>query len=201
MRALAPAARKGALETDTTKLLRAMSQGDKLAAEELLPLVYDELRKLAAHRLANEAPGQTLQATALVHEAWLRLTGGDQSLGFENRGHFFAAAAESIRRILIERARKRGALKRRVELESLDLEHTNIAMETDDHTLLAVDDALRKLEVERAPAAELVKLRFYAGMTHSEACLVLNISERTAKRYWTFARAWLYQELKAAQAS
>lgn len=189
------------METDTTKLLRAMSQGDKLAAEELLPLVYDELRKLAAHRLANEAPGQTLQATALVHEAWLRLTGGDQSLGFENRGHFFAAAAESIRRILIERARKRGALKRRVELESLDLEHTNIAMETDDHTLLAVDDALRKLEVERAPAAELVKLRFYTGMTHSEACLVLNISERTAKRYWTFARAWLYQELKAAQAS
>jgi len=192
---------KGLLETDTTKLLRAMSQGDKLAAEELLPLVYDELRKLAAHRLANEAPGQTLQATAFVHEAWLRLTGGDQSLGFENRGHFFAAAAESIRRILIERARKRGALKRRAELESLDLEHTNVAMETDDHTLLAVDDALRKLEVERPPAAELVKLRFYAGMTHAEACLALNISERTAKRYWTFARAWLYQELKTEQAS
>ena len=185
----------------TTRILNAIGQGDQQAAEELLPLVYDELRKLAAQRLASEAPGQTLQATALVHEAWLRLTGGEELATFENRGHFFAAAAEAIRRILIERARKRNALKRGSNLKPLDLDRANVAMETNDETLLAVDDALQKLEREQASAAELVKLRFFAGMTNAEACLVLKISERTAKRYWTFARAWLYQEISTQQAS
>jgi RNA polymerase sigma factor (TIGR02999 family) len=185
---------------DTTRILHAIGQGDRRAAEELLPLVYDELRKLAAQRLAGEAPGQTLQATALVHEAWMRLTGGEEA-GFENRGHFFAAAAEAIRRILIERARKRSALKRGANKKPLDLEHANVAMETDEDTLLVVDDALQKLEREQSAAAELVKLRFFAGMTNAEACLVLKISERTAKRYWTFARAWLYEEIRSQQAS
>jgi RNA polymerase sigma factor (TIGR02999 family) len=186
--------------SDVTQLLSAIDAGDPRAAEQLLPLVYEELRKLAAARLAHEAPGQTLQATALVHEAWMRLTDGAESVSFENRGHFFAAAAEAIRRILIERARKRNALKRGGGLRPLDLEHANVAMETDDETLLVVDDALIKLEQEQAAAAELVKLRFFAGMTNAEACLALKISERTAKRYWTFARAWLYQEIRSQQA-
>lgn len=159
----------------------------------------DELRKLAAQRLAGEAPGQTLQATALVHEAWMRLTDGADT-GFENRGHFFAAAAEAIRRILIERARKRHALKRGEGIRPLDFERANVAMETDDDTLLVVDEALQGLEREQAVAAELVKLRFFAGMTNAEACVVLKISPRTAKRYWTFARAWLYQEIRSQQA-
>ncbi len=187
--------------TDATHILHAINSGDRHAAEELLPLVYDELRKLAAQRLAGEAPGQTLQATALVHEAWMRLTKGDESVSFENCGHFFAAAAEAIRRILIERARKRNTLKRGEGQRPLDLEHANAAMETDDETLLMVDEALQKLEREQGAAAELVKLRFFAGMTNAEACLVLKISERTAKRYWTFARAWLFQEIQALQAS
>lgn len=186
---------------DATRILHAISQGDRRAAEELLPLVYDELRQLAAHRLANEAPGQTLQPTALVHEAWIRLTKGDETVSFDNRGHFFAAAAEAIRRILIERARKRKALKRGGGQKVLDLESVNVAMETDDETLLIVDEALKKLECEQAAAAELVKLRFFAGMTNAEACLVLKISERTAKRYWTFARAWLFQEIQTLHAS
>jgi RNA polymerase sigma factor (TIGR02999 family) len=186
---------------ETTRILHAIGQGDRQAAEALLPLVYDELRKLAAQRLASEAPGQTLQATALVHEAWMRLTGGESPVSFENRGHFFAAAAEAIRRILIERARKRSALKRGANARALDLERANVAMETDDETLMVVDDALQKLEREQASAAELVKLRFFAGMTNAEACLVLKISERTAKRYWTFARAWLYHEIRTQQAS
>lgn len=186
---------------DATRILHAISNGDRHAAEELLPLVYDELRQLAAHRLASEAPGQTIQATALVHEAWLRLTKGSESPAFDNRGHFFAAAAEAIRRILIERARRRNALKRGAGLKPLDLDHANLAMETDDETLLVLDEALQKLEREQGPAAELVKLRFFAGMTNAEACLVLKISERTAKRYWTFARAWLFQEIQSLQAS
>ena len=186
---------------DATRILQAIGQGDRKAAEELLPLVYDELRKLAAQRLAHELPGQTLQATALVHEAWLRLTAGEEAACFENQGHFFAAAAEAIRRILIERARRRNALKRGGGVKPLDLEHANIAMETDDETLLLLDEALQKLGQEQAAAAELVKLRFFAGMTNAEACLVLKISERTAKRYWTFARAWLYDTIRNLQAS
>ena len=183
---------------DTTRILHAIGLGDRQAAEKLLPIVYDELRKLAAHRLAQEAPGQTLQATALVHEAWLRLTDG-AAVSFENRGHFFAAAAEAIRRILIERARRRKAQRRGGGVKPLDLDQANVAMETDDETLLVVDDALQKLEREQSAAAELVKLRYFAGMTNAEACQVLKISERTAKRYWTFARAWLYTEIRTQQ--
>ena len=186
--------------TDATRILHAIGSGDRRAAEELLPLVYDELRQLAAGRLANEAPGQTLQATALVHEAWMRLTKGDETVSFENRGHFFAAAAEAIRRILIERARRRNAQKRGGGARPLDLEHANIAMETDDATLLVLDEALQKLEGEQPAAAALVKLRFFAGMTNAEACRVLDVSERTAKRYWTFARAWLFQQIRELQA-
>jgi RNA polymerase sigma factor (TIGR02999 family) len=185
---------------ETTRILNAIGEGDRKASEELLPLVYEELRKLAAHRLSSEAPGQTLQATALVHEAWMRLTEGADT-GFENRGHFFAAAAEAIRRILIERARKRNALKRGEGRRPLNLEQANVAMETDSDTLLVVDEALQRLESEHAAAAELVKLRFFAGMTNNEVCLALKISERTAKRYWTFARAWLYKEIRSQQAS
>ena len=184
---------------DTTRILNAIGNGDRMAAEELLPLVYDELRKFAGQRLANEAPGQTLQATALVHEAWLRLTEGDEAACFENRGHFFAAAAEAIRRILIERARRRNALRHGSGMRPLDLDRANVAMETDDETLLVVEDALQKLEREHAVAAELVKLRFFAGMTNAEASLAMKSSERTAKRYWTFARAWLFQEIRRAQ--
>jgi RNA polymerase sigma factor (TIGR02999 family) len=186
---------------DTTQLLKALAHGQSPTAEELLPLVYDELRKLASQRLAQEAPGQTLQATALVHEAWMRLTKGENAVSFENRGHFFSAAAEAIRRILIERARKRNSLKRGSGLKPLDLEHADVAIETDDETLLVMDEALHKLEQEHAAAAELVKLRFFVGMTNAEACLVLKISERTAKRYWTFARAWLYEEIRTQQGS
>ena len=186
--------------TDATRILHAISSGDRHAAEELLPLVYDELRQLAASRLSSEAPGQTLQATALVHEAWMRLTKGDETVSFDNRGHFFAAAAEAIRRILIERARKRNALKRGSGIKPLDLEHANVAMETDDETLLVLNEALEKLETDHPEAADLVKLRFFAGMTNAEACLVLNVSERTAKRYWTFARAWLFQQITELQA-
>jgi RNA polymerase sigma factor (TIGR02999 family) len=184
---------------DTTRILNAMVQGDGKAAEELLPLVYNELRKLAAHKLANEEPGQTLQATALVHEAWLRLTGGEEPASFENRGHFFAAAAEAIRRILIDRARRRKTLKRGAGVKPVALDGVNAAVETDDETLLAVDDALQKLEREQPPAAALVKLRFFGGMTNAEAGQALKISERTAKRYWTFARTWLYLEIRRGQ--
>ena len=178
----------------------APAQGDARGAEGLLPLVYEELRKLAAARLADEGAAQTLQATELVHEAWMRLTKGDEAAHFDSQGHFFAAAAEAIRRILIDRARRRKALKRGAGVMALDLEKANVAMETDDETLLLVDEALQKLERGQAAVAELVKLKFFGGMTHAEACAVLKISERTAKRHWAFARAWLYQEIQLLQA-
>ena len=187
--------------TDTTRILHAISQGDRHAAKDFLPLVYEELRKLAASRLAHEEPGQTLQPTALVHEAWVRLTQGDETVSFENCGHFFAAAAEAIRRILIERARMRHRLKRGGGVRPLDIEQVQVATETDDGTLLMVDEALEKLETVNQSAAELVKLRFFTGMTHVEACRALQISERTAMRQWSFARAWLFRELSAQQAS
>jgi RNA polymerase sigma factor (TIGR02999 family) len=173
-----------------------MSQSRALpqSREELLPLVYTQLRKLAAQKMAREAPGQTLQATALVHEAWLRL-GGDRQPAWENRTHFFAAAAEAMRRILIDRARRskavrHGAGARRVSLEFLDL-----AEEADEEQLLAVDEALERLAIHDAPKAELVKLRFFAGLTMEQAAQVLGLSKATAKRHWTYARAWLYREI------
>ena len=181
--------------SDVTRVIEAIQRGDPKAAEELLPLVYEELRKLAASRMTNEAAGQTLQPTALVHEAWLRLVGeGDQK--WDNKGHFFAAAAEAMRRILIENARRKHALKRGVHLERVNLEDVEAAILTDGETLLLVNEALAKLEQEDPEAAQLVKLRFFAGMTNEEAGQALGVSARTAKRYWTFARAWLFRELR-----
>ncbi len=182
---------------DVTQILSAIERGDPSAAEQLLPLVYDELRKLAAQRMAQEAPGQTLQATALVHEAYLRLVDGEQAPGWEGRGHFFAAAAEAMRRVLIENARKKGRTKRggnrqRVALDAIDPEVNGPSTE-----LIALDEALVRLEGRRPEVAALVKLRYFAGLTLDEAAAALGISSATASRYWTYARAWLYRELSA----
>lgn len=168
------------------------------SGEELLPLVYEELRRLAIARMANESGTQTLQPTALVHEAWLRLVGGNSNPQFANRAHFLAAAAEAMRRILIDRARRRLAQKRGGGRERVSLDEVEIAVDADDETLLLVNEALEKLGVEDARAAELAALRFFGGLTLEDAGQVLGISERTAKRCWAFARAWLYQELSAA---
>jgi RNA polymerase sigma factor (TIGR02999 family) len=180
---------------EVTRILSAVEQGDPSAAEQLLPLVYDELRKLAAARLADEKPGQTLQATALVHEAYLRLVGGSQSQDWNGRGHFFAAAAESMRRILVEHARKRSRLKRGGDRQRLDLDALNLSVPEATDELLALNDALEELEQMDAEKAELVKLRFFAGLTVSEAAQSLGISSSTADRHWTFARAWLYRRI------
>lgn len=179
--------------TQVTQILESISAGDPHAAEELLPLVYAELRRLAARQLRREAAGQTLQPTALVHEAFLRLIGNEPN--WDNRGHFFAAAAEAMRRILIDRARKkkrqkRGAGARRLELQDLDLAYEMPADE-----LLALDEALEKLQAAEPVKAELIKLRFFAGLTMEQAAEILSISRATADRYWQFSRAWLYHEL------
>ncbi len=178
-----------------TRILASIAQGDSKAAEELLPLVYEELRSLAAAKMASEPPGQTLQPTALVHEAWLRLSGTSDAR-FANRAHFFAAAAEAMRRILVENARRKRRLKhgggqRRVELDTLD-----VAITSDDDHLLGVDEALDKLAAQDTTAADLIKLRFFAGLPNVEAARLLGLPERTAKRTWAYARAWLYEELK-----
>jgi RNA polymerase sigma factor (TIGR02999 family) len=181
--------------SDVTRILDAVQEGDPKAAEELLPLVYEELRRLAAQKMANEAAGHTLQPTALVHEAWLRLV-GDKSHEWGSRGHFFAAAAEAMRRILIENARRKKTLKRGVEFDRVNFESVEVAMLADPEALLLINEALQKLEQEDREAAQLVKLRFFAGMTNEEAGQALGVSARTAKRYWTFARAWLFRELR-----
>jgi len=182
--------------SEVTQILEAVKRGDSKAAEELLPLVYEELRKLAGQKMAREAVGQTLQPTALVHEAWLRLAGGDGQAQFQNRGHFFAAAAEAMRRILIDRARSKRAAKhgggwQRVELESIDA-----PAQANEDTLLGVSDSLAALAREDASAAELVKLRFFAGLSVEDAALALGVTDRTARRYWRFARAWLLDHLR-----
>jgi RNA polymerase sigma factor (TIGR02999 family) len=181
---------------DVTRILNAAQSGDPTAAEQLLPLVYEELRKLAAARMANEATGHTLQPTALVHEAWLRLAGNDPQVQFANRAHFFAAAAEAMRRILIERARRKGAGKRGGDWQRIDLDKVDIAAEADDDTLLLVNEALEKLAQEDAKAAEIAKLRFFGGLTLEEAAQVLGVTDRTADRYWAFARVWLFDEMR-----
>src|SRR4051812_38179092 len=173
-------------------------QGDSGSAEKLLPLVYHELRKLAAHKMANEAPGHSLQATALVHEAWLRLAGND-AWRFENRSHFFAAAAEAMRRILIERARKRSAQRRGGGVERVPIHDLEVASPEDDDQMLAVNEALDKLALQRPVEAELVKLRFFVGMTNAEAAQALGISARTGDYYWNHARAWLFHEINSAK--
>ncbi len=181
-----------------TQILAAVNAGDESAAERLLPLVYDELRRLAAARMAKEPPGQTLQPTALVHEAWLRLVGGGNEQ-WNGRGHFFGAAAEAMRRILIDRARKRHRKRHGDGLVRIDLDGLDVAITTDEDLLLRVNDALEKLEVEAPERAQLVKLRFFAGMSVSETAEALGIAPATAKRYWAFARAWLLVELKNSQ--
>jgi RNA polymerase sigma factor (TIGR02999 family) len=165
-------------------------------AEDVLPLVYEELRKLAAARMANELGTQTLQPTALVHEAWLRLTRPGQPV-WNNKAHFFAAAAEAMRRILIEHARRKHALKRGAGAQRIDLDKVDVAVNTDTESLLRMDEALQKLGLEDPQAGELVKLRFFVGMDYTEAAKVMGISTRTAKRCWSFARAWLYREMSA----
>lgn len=186
--------------SEVTRILNAMQSGQTQAAADLLPLVYEELRRLAAARLALESSGHTLQPTALVHEAWLRLAGTSQPPHFANHAHFFAAAAEAMRRILIDSARRKEAKKRGASLKQVNLEDLDLAAKADDTALLRIDDALEKLAMEDPPSADLVKLRFFGGLTNDEAAAVLGISARTAKRYWTFARAWLYDEMRPDQA-
>jgi RNA polymerase sigma factor (TIGR02999 family) len=181
--------------SEVTLILERAQRGDPKAAEELLPLVYEELRKLAAHRMANEAAGHTLQPTALVHEAWLRLVGNDVQVQFQNRAHFFGAAAEAMRRILIDRARRKRAVRHGGDQQRVDIQETDLASSDNDDQLLAVSEALDKLAIEHKVEAELVKLRYFVGMTNDEAAEVLGISPRTAKYYWTHARAWLFQEI------
>ena len=181
--------------SDVTQLLNAIDAGDPKAADQLLPLVYEELRKLAAAKMAQEKPGQTLQATALVHEAWLRLAGPEEQKGWNSRGHFFGAAAEAMRRILVDRARQKLSLKRGAGAERINLDDLEVAAAADDDTLLAVDEAMAKLAKEDPASAEFIKLRFFVGLTNEEAAQALGIPERTARRHWSFARAWLHREL------
>lgn len=181
--------------SDATILLTALDQGDPQAAEKLLELVYEELRRLAASKMAREAPGQTLQPTALVHEAWLRLV-GDKNPRFENRAHFFSAAAEAMRRILIDRARRKLTQRHGGGVERVDLDGQDLAAPGADQQLLAVHEVLDKFATVHPVQAELVKLRYFAGMTNEETAQILDISVSTAKNYWTFARTWIYQEIK-----
>jgi RNA polymerase sigma factor (TIGR02999 family) len=181
--------------SDATVMLAAIQAGDSNAAEKLLVLVYDELRRLAASKLAHEAPGQTLQPTALVHEAWLRLV-GDQTRSFQGREHFFRASAEAMRRILIDRARRKQTRRHGGEYQRVDFEGFDPAAPAVDDQLLAVNEALEKFAIEHPVQAELVKLRYFAGLTNEEVSEVLGISLSTAKNYWAFSRAWLLNEIE-----
>jgi RNA polymerase sigma factor (TIGR02999 family) len=181
--------------SDVTRILESIERGDPHASEQLLPLVYDELRKLAAAMMAREAPGHTLQATALVHEAYLRLVGGDNEKPWDGRGHFFAAAAEAMRRILVENARRKQGPRRGGGRLRLDLPDVGESTQISPEDLLALDDALTRLAAAAPRKAELVKLRFFAGMTIPQAAAALGISHATAERHWTYARVWLYSEL------
>jgi RNA polymerase sigma factor (TIGR02999 family) len=181
--------------TEVTWILAAIDQGDPKAAEQLLPLVYSELRRLAAQKLAHEVPGQTLQATALVHEAYLRLVDVDQVQHWNSRGHFFAAAAEAMRRILVENARRRGRLKHGGTRVRADLLDADVAIQSPPDEVLAIDEALERLGAQDFQAAELVKLRYFAGLSVEEAADALGLSRATAYRHWTYARAWVRCEL------
>lgn len=181
--------------TDVTRILSQIEQGNPQAAEQLLPLVYAELRKLAAAKLAHEQPGQTLQATALVHDAYIRLVDQEQAQRWDNRGHFFVAAAEAMRRILVDNARRRQSLKQGGNIEQQNLDDLSIAAPEPDDKLLAVSEALEQLSATDKPAAELVKLRYFAGLTGKEAAAALGLAERSADRIWVYARAWLLKRL------
>ena len=182
--------------SEVTRILSAIEEGDIQAAEQLLPLVYDELRKLAAQRLAQEKPGQTLQATALVHEAYLRLVDVNKAQEWNSRGHFFGAAAEAMRRILLNRARDKKRQKRGGGWQRLDLDALAVADNASDDELIALDDALLRLAQENPACAQLVQLRFFTGMTLAEAATALGLARRSADRQWAYARAWLYEALK-----
>lgn len=179
-----------------TQVSEEASREEPAGAEELLPLVYGELRRLAAQKMSRELPGQTLQATALVHEAWLRL-GGENQPAWKNRAHFFAAAAEAMRRILVDNARRKNAVRHGARAEYVSLDALELAAGMEDDLLLALHEALDRLAGHDAAKAELVKLRFFVGLTIEEAAAVLDISEPTAKRYWAYARAWLYREMQS----
>jgi RNA polymerase sigma factor (TIGR02999 family) len=187
--------------SEVPRILTAVEQGDPSAAEQLFPLVYDELRKLAAARLANEKPGQTLQATALVHEAYVRLVGADQEKSWDNRGHFFAAAAEAMRRILIESARRRSRGKRGGGRQKVDLDPVALGVDMPVDHLLALDEALDRLAQRDAQTAELAKVHCFAGLSIEQAAAALGISGRTAYRDWSFAQAWLYREIRGSESS
>jgi RNA polymerase sigma factor (TIGR02999 family) len=180
---------------EVTRFLSAIEQGDPRAAEQLLPLVYDELRQLAAQKFAREKPGQTLQATALVHEAYLRLVNGAKCQRWDNRGHFFAAAAEAMRRILVERARRHQTRKGGGDLERIDLPDLAEPAKNDPVDLVALDEALGRLEVLHPQKAQVVKLRFFAGCSLEETAQMLGIGRATAQRHWAYARAWLFGQL------
>jgi RNA polymerase sigma factor (TIGR02999 family) len=179
---------------EVTRILNAIERGEVKATDELLPIVYEELRLLAAQKLVRESPGQTLQATALVHEAYLRLL-GDEGQTWQNQGHFFAAAAEAMRRILVENARRKRRLKRGGDQERVDLQNAEPAINSPSDDLLALDEALEKLARIDKIKADLVKLRFFAGLTGEQAAKVLGISHNTADRYWAYARSWLHLEI------
>jgi len=186
--------------TDITRILSAIEQGDPSAAEQLLPLVYDELRKLAAQKLAQEKPGQTLQATALVHEAYLRLVDTENAPCWDSRGHFFAAAAEAMRRILIDQARRKQSQRGGSGRKRQDVEHVEIAAPEPSLEVLALHDALERFEQVDELKARLVKLRYFAGLTIPQVAQALGISTNTADRWWSYARAWLHAELKKGEA-
>jgi len=183
--------------SDVTRILTAIEQGDAKAAEELLPLVYDELRRLAAQKMSQEPPGQTLQPTALVHEAYIRLV-DSEAQKWKSRTHFFAAAAEAMRRILIENARRKQTLKRGGDRQRIDIDDVELSVKESAEDILAMDEALAKLAQEDCAVAELVKLRYFAGLTLEQSAELLGVSTRTANRYWAYARAWLYQEITSA---
>lgn len=187
------------LMADVTQILSQIEQGDPSAAEQLLPLVYEELRKLAAARLANEKPGQTLQATALVHDAYIRLVDVDKVKHWNSRGHFFAAAAVAMRNILVEEARRKKRLKRGGERQRVELDSLQLASNIPSEQLLSLDEAISRLELEDPDKAKVVQMRFFVGMNHEEVAQALGVSAITARRYWRYARAWLRREMETTQ--
>ena len=181
--------------TDVTRILNAIERGDERAADELLPAVYEELRHLAAQKLSQEQPGQTLQATALVHEAYIRLIGAENQ-NWDNKGHFFAAAAEAMRRILVDNARRKQSLKHGGNHQRIDMDHANLFAECPSENIIELDDALIKFAVENPERAHLIKLCYFGGLSIEQAARVMKISRATAYRYWSYARAWLYDEIR-----
>lgn len=186
---------------EITQILGALPPGAPLAIEELLPLLYEELRRIATAQLARERPGHTLQPTALVHEAWVRLIGTHQDQVWNSRGHFFAAAAEAMRRVLVENARRKGALKRGGDRQRVDANDLQLAAPSDDEHILEVHEALEKLALHDAQAADLVKLRFFGGLEQQEAARILGLPDRSAGRLWSYARAWLFREIQEQASS